>query len=35
MGQIELKCVLMLNWTVWNRTVLTLRPHTYSKVDCL
>ena len=23
MGQIELKCVLMLNWIVWNRTVLT------------
>ena len=23
MGKIELKCVLMLNWTVWNRTVLT------------
>ena len=21
MGQIELNCVLMLNWTVWNRTV--------------
>ena len=23
MGQIELNCVLMLNWIVWNRTVLT------------
>ena len=23
MGQIELKCVLMLNWITWNRTVLT------------
>ena len=22
-GQIELNCVLMLNWIVWNRTVLT------------
>ena len=21
MGQIELNCVLMLNWIVWNRTV--------------
>ena len=23
MGQIELNCVLMLNWIVWNRTILT------------
>ena len=23
MGQIELNCVLMLNWIVWNRTVFT------------
>ena len=23
MGQIELKCALILNWIVWNRTVLT------------
>ena len=23
MGQIELNCVIMLNWIVWNRTVLT------------
>ena len=23
MGQTELNCVLMLNWIVWNRTVLT------------
>ena len=23
MGQIELNCLLMLNWTAWNRTVLT------------
>ena len=23
MGQIELICVIMLNWIVWNRTVLT------------
>ena len=22
MGQIELNCILMLNWIVWNRTVL-------------
>ena len=25
MGLIELKCVLMLNWIVWNWTVLTLK----------
>ena len=24
MGEIELNCVLMLNWIVWNRTVLYL-----------
>ena len=23
MGQIELNCILMLNWIVWNRIVLT------------
>ena len=28
MGQIELNCVLMLNWTTWNRTVLTFKLHT-------
>ena len=22
-GKIELKCLLMINWTVWNRTVFT------------
>ena len=24
MGQIELNCVLLLNWTVWNRTVFDI-----------
>ena len=24
MGQIELNCVLMLNWIVWNRTVFDI-----------
>ena len=24
-GQIELNCVLMLNWIVWNRTVYTYK----------
>ena len=26
MGQIELNCVLMLNWIVWNRTVFDIEP---------
>ena len=34
MGQIELKCVLMLNWTVWNRTVFDIET-TYAKLNCL
>ena len=25
MGQIELKCVLMLNWITWNRTVFDIQ----------
>ena len=25
MGQTELNCVLMLNWTVWNRTILGVK----------
>ena len=25
MGQIELNCILMLNWTVWNRTVFDIK----------
>ena len=29
MSQIELNCVLMLNWNVWSRTVL------YAKLNCL
>ena len=28
-------CVFMLNWTVWNRTVLTLKLCTYAKLNCL
>ena len=32
MGQIELKCVLMLNWIVWNRTVLTFKLWNYAKL---
>ena len=34
MGQIELNCVSMLYWVVWNRTVLTFKLHTYAKLDC-
>ena len=35
MGQTELKCVLMLNWIAWNRTVLTFKLCTYTKLNCL
>ena len=35
MNQIEVNCVLMLNWIVWNRTVLTFKMHTYAKMNCL
>ena len=31
----NLRCVLMLNWITWNRTVLTLKLCTYAKVNCL
>ena len=34
-GQIELNCVLMLNWIVWNRTVLTFKLRTYAKLNRL
>ena len=34
MGQIELNCVLMLNWIAWNRTVLTFKLCTYAKLNC-
>ena len=29
------KTVLMLNWIVWNRTVLTFKLRTYAKLNCL
>ena len=35
MGQIELNCVLMLNWITWNRTVLIFKLHTYAKLSFL
>ena len=35
MGQIELNFVLMLNWIVWNKTVLIFELHTYAKLNCL
>ena len=35
MGQIELNCVLILDWIAWNRTVLTFKLRTYAKLNCL
>ena len=35
MCQIELNCVLMLNWIVWNRILLTFKLPTYAKLNCL
>ena len=35
MGQIELNCVLMLNWIAWNRNVLIFKLRTYAKLNCL
>ena len=35
MGQVELNCVLMLNWIAWKRTVLTFELHSYAKLNCL
>ena len=40
MGQTELNCVLILNWIVWNRTVLHLavcvkKNCPYHKLNCL
>ena len=34
-GLIELKFVLVLNRTAWNRTVLTCKLRTYAKLNCL
>ena len=34
-GWNRLKSVQMLNWIVWNRTVLTLKLCTYAKLNCL
>ena len=35
MGQIELNCVLVLNWIAWNRTVLISKLLTYARQNCL
>ena len=35
MDQIELNCLLLLNWVSWNRTVLTLKLRTYAKLNWL
>ena len=34
-GQIELNCVLKLEWIACKRTVLTLKQHYYAKLNCL
>ena len=34
-SQIELNCVLMLNWISWHGTVLTFKLCTYAKLNCL
>ena len=33
MGPIELNCVFILNWIVWNRAVLTFKLCTYAKLN--
>ena len=33
--QIELNCVLRVNWIAWNRTVLTCKLRTYAKLNRL
>ena len=35
MDQIELNCILMLNWIAWNRIVLRFKRHTNSKLNWL
>ena len=35
MGLKEFNCVLMLNWIVWNRNVLTCTLSTFAKLNCL
>ena len=35
MAQIELNCVLMQNWIVWNGTVFDILKCTYAKLNCL
>ena len=34
MGQIELSCLLLLNWIAWNRNILTFKLHTYVNLNC-
>ena len=35
MNQIELNCVLMLNWIAWNENVLTFKLCTSAEMNCL
>ena len=34
-GQIELNCILMLNWIAWNKTVLMFKLYTHAKLNYL
>ena len=34
-GQIELNCVLTLNWIAWNRALMPFKLRTYAKLNCL
>ena len=34
-GFIELNCVLMINWIICNKAVLTFKLRTYAKLNCL
>ena len=35
LGQIELNCVLILNWIAWKRTALTFKLRIYANLNCL
>ena len=34
LGQIELNCVLMLNWITWNRNLFIFKLCSYAKLNC-
>ena len=35
LAQIEVNCVLKLNWNAWNRTIFISKLRTYAKLNCL